>query len=389
MALSDPREVERRIDELRAQMQSTLEDNTKPEQDRRDAVMRMTGEISALEPLARELREHELEQARDALNKGGAQLRDGQVDPQAEKVEAFNAFVRKGDINNAALTTTPDANGGFLMPDPQREAVIDIVRKVNPILENSTVFTLVKPGTFEIDLPRKLTATAGGWVGETAARTATNAPTLAQQTLKAHEWYANPEVTQSFLDAVAGAEQFLLDDIAATMAATIGTAFAAGTGNGNNQPTGLFTASSFYTPKISTTADALDALQIIGAYFDLPAKFLPNAKFYAKGATFAALSALVWPNLNDTPLVRWENGVPTIMGKECVITDDAPSIGNGNFPLAFGDVRAGYAVAVHSNLSVLRDPYSNKPYVQFYATGRVGGVPWDPNAVLLLKSDNA
>lgn len=386
MSLRDPREVERAVDDLRARMQSTLADNETPEQDRRDAVMRMTGEIAALEVQARELREHELEQAR-AVAGAGRGL--GDVDAHAEHVTAFNAFVRAGDINNAALTTTPDANGGFLMPDPLREQVVDIVRKVNPIMENATVFNLTKPGTFKIDLPRKLTATVGGWVAETAARPATDAPTLGQQTLECFEWYANPEVTQSFLDAVTGAEQFVIDDIAATMAATIGTAFAAGTGSGNNQPTGLFTASSFYTPKLSGTADALDAAQIIGLYFDLPARYLPTAKFYAKGATFAALSALVWPNLNNTPLVRWENGVPTIMGKECVITDDAPSIGNAAFPLAFGDVARGYAVGVHSNLSVLRDPYTNKPYVGFYSTGRVGGVPWDPKALLLAKSDNA
>lgn len=389
MALSDPREVERRVDELRAQMQSTLADTEKPEQDRRDAVMRMTGEIAALEVQARELREHELEQARNAINAGGAGL-GGTPDARAQQVDAFRAWARTGEMpQNAALTTTPDANGGILMPDPMVEDVIDIVRKVNPIMNDATVFTLTKPGTFQVNLPRKLTATVGGWVAETAARPATDAPTLGEQQLICHQWYAYPEATQAFLDAVAGAEQWITQDIADTMAATLGTAFAVGTGNANNQPSGLFAATSFYTPQLSTTADALDAPQIIAAYFALPAKFLPTAKWYAKGATFAALSALPWPNLNDTPLVRWENGVPTIMGKECVITDDAPSIGNGNFPLAFGDVRRGYAVGIHSQLTVLRDPFTNKPYVGFYSTGRAGGVPWDPKAVLLLKSDNA
>jgi len=56
MALRDPREVERAVDELRAQIQNTMSDETRADQDRRDAVMRMTGEISALEVQARELR---------------------------------------------------------------------------------------------------------------------------------------------------------------------------------------------------------------------------------------------------------------------------------------------------------------------------------------------
>lgn len=386
MALRDPREVERAVDEIRATIQNTLADDTMPEQDRRDAVMRMTGEVNALEVQARELREHELDQLK-AVSSSATEVTAPSA--QAEQMAAFTNFVKTGEITNAAMLTTPDANGGFIMPQPMREAIIDVVRKVNPILENSTVINLSKPGTYKVELPRKLTATAGGWVAETAARPATNAPTIGRQTLECFEWYAFPEATQSFLDSVSNAEQFLIDDIAATFAATLGTGLAAGTGSGNNQPDGLFTGTSFYTTKLSSTADGVDAAQIIASYFALPAKFLPNAKFYANGATVGALSALAWPNMADTPLVQWNNGVASIMGKEIVIVDDAPAIGNGAFPIAFGDLAAGYAVGLHSDISTLRDPFTNKPYVGFYSTGRAGGTFWDPKAVLLLKSDNA
>jgi HK97 family phage major capsid protein len=44
---------------------------------------------------------------------------------------------------------------------------------------------------------------------------------------------------------------------------------------------------------------------------------------------------------------------------------------------------------MHTDISTLRDPFTNKPYVGFYSTGRAGGTFWDPKAVLLLKSDNA
>lgn len=384
MALRDPREVERAVDEIRASIKNTMGDDTIPEQDRRDAVMRMTGEVNALEVQARELREHELDQVKATASIGSTLA---QPEKDAERINAFSNFIRSGEINNAAMLTTPDANGGFLLPDPLREAIVDVVRKANPIVQEATVITLSKPGTFQVELPRKLTSTVGGWAAETAARTATDAPTIGQNVLTCHEWYANPEATQSFLDAVEGAEQFLLDDIAATFAANFGTALANGDGSG--KPVGLFTGSSFYTTRLSTTADSLDAAQIIGAYFQLPAKYLPTAVWIANGATFASLSTLAYPNLNNTPLVQWVNGEPTIMGKRVVISDDAPAIGNGAFPLAFGDIARGYAVGIHTNISTLRDPYTNKPYVGFYSTGRAGGQLWDPKALLLLKSDNA
>jgi len=382
MSLRDPREIERSIDQLRAEIQNTLSDDTKPEQDRRDAVMRMTGEIAAYEIQARELRDHELEQLR-AANTSPA-LAD---DVKAEQVSAFNNYVKSGDIKNAALLTTPDANGGYLLPDPMREAIIDVVRSINPILDEATVITLSKPGTFQVELPRKTGTTAGGWVAETAARPATNAPTIGQQVLTCHEWYAYPEATQSFIDSVSGAESFLLDDIAGSFADNFGQALVNGDGNG--KPVGLFTGTSFYGTKLSSTANSLDAAQIIGAYFQLPARYLASAAWMMKGATLAALSALAWPNMNNTPLVQYVNGSPFIMGKRIVLSDSAPSIGDGAFPVAFGDFRRGYAVGIHSNLSVLRDPFTNKPYVGFYSTGRAGGQLWDPNAIVLLKSDNA
>lgn len=384
MALRDPREVESAVTELRAKIEATLADNTIPEQDRRDAVMRMTGEVSALEVQARELRDHEVEELKRAVSAGSPVEAK---DKDAERVSAFRNFIKTGEVNNAALQTTPDANGGYLLPNPIRQQIIDVVRASNPIVELATVITLDKPGTFSVELPRKASATAGGWVGETDARPATDAPTIDRAVLNAYEWYANPEVTQSFIDSVAGAEQFLIDDIAATFTATFGAALASGDGSG--KPDGLFTGSSVYTTKTSSTADSLDAQQILDAYFALPGRYLPNAVWVANGATVAALCALVWPNMADTPLVDFNDGSPRILGKRVVVSDDAPAIGSGNFPLAFGDISQGYVVGIHSNLSTLRDPFTNKPYVGFYSTGRAGGTFWDPNAVLLLKSDDA
>ncbi|HEX8401110.1 MAG TPA: phage major capsid protein [Allosphingosinicella sp.] len=36
-------------------------------------------------------------------------------------------------------------------------------------------------------------------------------------------------------------------------------------------------------------------------------------------------------------------------------------------------------------MRVLRHPYTNKPYVMFYVTKRVGGGVLDPNAIRLLQ----
>jgi HK97 family phage major capsid protein len=38
-----------------------------------------------------------------------------------------------------------------------------------------------------------------------------------------------------------------------------------------------------------------------------------------------------------------------------------------------------------SDIRVLRDPYTKKPYIYFYSTKRVGGGLRDSNAIKLLK----
>ena len=52
---------------------------------------------------------------------------------------------------------------------------------------------------------------------------------------------------------------------------------------------------------------------------------------------------------------------------------------------AFGNFRHGYLIAERSATQILRDPFTNKPFVHFYATKRVGGQVLDSSAIKLLK----
>jgi len=61
-----------------------------------------------------------------------------------------------------------------------------------------------------------------------------------------------------------------------------------------------------------------------------------------------------------------------------------PNPAAGSKSVAFGDFRRAYTVAERPELRILRDPYSAKPHVLFYATKRVGGGVVDTRAVKLL-----
>lgn len=61
-----------------------------------------------------------------------------------------------------------------------------------------------------------------------------------------------------------------------------------------------------------------------------------------------------------------------------VIAADAKAI-------AFGNFKRGYTIVDRIGTRILRDPYTNKPFVGFYTTKRTGGMLVDSQAIKLLK----
>ena len=73
------------------------------------------------------------------------------------------------------------------------------------------------------------------------------------------------------------------------------------------------------------------------------------------------------------------------MGYPVAESEDMPNIAADSYSVAFGDFRRGYLIVDRVGIRVLRDPYSQKPYVLFYTTKRVGGGVQDFDAIKLLK----
>ena len=120
---------------------------------------------------------------------------------------------------------------------------------------------------------------------------------------------------------------------------------------------------------------------------------------YALGAAYRANASFVM-NSKVAGLVRklkdadgrflWSDGLAAgeparLMGYPVLIAEDMPDAATDSYSIAFGDFRAGYTVAERPDLRVLRDPFSAKPHVLFYATKRVGGDVSDFAAIKLLK----
>jgi HK97 family phage major capsid protein len=75
----------------------------------------------------------------------------------------------------------------------------------------------------------------------------------------------------------------------------------------------------------------------------------------------------------------------TLLGYPVEIDENMPTIAANSYSVAFGNWSRGYLVVDRTGVRVLRDPYTNKPYVMFYTTKRVGGAVQNFEAIKVLQ----
>ena len=93
---------------------------------------------------------------------------------------------------------------------------------------------------------------------------------------------------------------------------------------------------------------------------------------------------------STTNAYLWQPGLAagqpsTLLGYPVVEAADVPAQGASTLSIAFGNFKHGYCVVDRVGVRTLRDPYTNKPNVQFYATKRVGGMVLDSEAIKVVK----
>jgi HK97 family phage major capsid protein len=316
--------------------------------------------------------------------------------------QAFGRFFRKGEEAGlrdlevkAAMETQSNPDGGFLVPDTMEAAIDRVLGTMSAMRGLARVMTI---GTPEYKKLVNLGGTASGWVSEKAARPTTGTPTLSEIAINAKEIYANPNATQTLLDdSRVDIEQWLADEVSAEFAEEEGTAFI--TGDGVAKPRGILGHSTVANASyawgslgfvVTGAAAAFHATLPADAFIDL---YYALKAGYRNGATWITSDAVMkdirkfkdgqnnylWapPTGPDMPA--------TILGKPVVTDDNMPALAANAFPVAFGNFQRGYLIVDRSGVRVLRDPYTNKPYVSFYTTKRVGGDVVNFEAIKLLK----
>jgi len=118
----------------------------------------------------------------------------------------------------------------------------------------------------------------------------------------------------------------------------------------------------------------------------LPSEFTGNARWVMNRTTQGVLRKLKDGQGNYIWQPSYAAGQPaTILGYAVTEMAGMPDIGASALPIAFGDFRRGYLIVDRAGVRVLRDPFTNKPYVMFYTTKRVGGGVVNPETLKAFK----
>ncbi|MNS07272.1 Phage capsid family protein [compost metagenome] len=310
----------------------------------------------------------------------------------AEYTSAFQAHFRKGDVQSS-LNKGADDEGGYLAPIEWDRTITDKLIEVSPMRQIATVQTISGAGFKKL---YNLHGTGSGWVGETAARPETATPEFGAQTFVPGELYANPAATTQLLDdSEVNLEAWLAGEVEAEFAYQEGLAFVSG--NGTNKPKGFLT---YVTGGTSAADNPLGAIQLtpaaaaaavttdelIDLVYSLPGVLAQNARFVTNRNTLSRVRKLKDGDGNYIWQPSLQAGQPQqLMGHPVTEMAAMPNVAAGAVPIAFGDFRRGYLIVDRTGVRVLRDPYTNKPYVMFYTTKRVGGGVKDPQAIKALK----
>jgi HK97 family phage major capsid protein len=313
---------------------------------------------------------------------------------------AATDWLRKGDDADAetkAATVASGPKGGVAVPVTIDSVIDRVLAAESPI---RSIAQVVDVGSANY---RKLITTSGvisGWVSETAGRPETDTPDFAEIAPPMGELYANPAASQAMLDdAMFDVESWLGAEIGREFARAEGVAFV--TGDGANKPRGFLAGA---TSAASDTARAFGTLQFIasGAAGNFAASNPQDrlidlvhalAAPYRQGASWvmnAATLARIRKMKDADGGFLWQPALAadqpaTLLGYPVVEAAAMPDVATDSLSIAFGNFRAGYLIAQRRETVVLRDPFSNKPFVHFYATKRVGGAVIDSRAIKLMK----
>lgn len=341
----------------------------------------------------------DLQEAKQTTDRILAAKGNKDQDPdESETKGLFAEYMRRGDrmspedqakfdaFQQKSLSVNLDPDGGFQVTPEVTTKVITRQFETSPMRSIASVIS-ISTDSLDVMIDDDEPA-SGGWTAEKASVVETDTPEFGRKNIPTHEQFAKPKATQKILDDSAiNIENWLAGKISRKMTRFENTAFISGDGAG--KPTGILALPDWAVPSVDGTEGVYErgALETINSGTDgvidpdtlillqssLIEDYDPNSVWLANKNTVGALRQLK-NGFSDYRLLDLNTGGNMmLLGKPILFSKDMPTIASAATVLLYGDFGIGYQIVDRLGIRVLRDPFSSKPFVEFYTTKRVGG----------------
>jgi HK97 family phage major capsid protein len=343
----------------------------------------------------------------DALAFTGPSKKDGESAELREYRAKLTNYIRRGNedglraLEQRALSVGSDPDGGYTVEADPKGRIVSRIYETSPMRQHAAQITI---STDALEGLIDNGEASASWVGEAGSRSETNTPQLGQWRIVAHELYAKPKATQKLLDdSAVDIEAWLMGKVADQFGRSENAAFV--TGNGIAKPRGFASYTTAATADASRTwgefehvatgsngsfgTDPAGLQKLIQVQHKLNPAYSANAKWFMNRTTVAGVRQLTdASSAGKFVFVPDFSGTTagSVLGRDIVLFEDMVSYTTtGALGIAYGDMRETYQIVDRIGIRTLRDPYSSKPYVEFYSTKRVGGDVVNFNAMKFLK----
>lgn len=305
----------------------------------------------------------------------------------------------KIDMMTKELVAGSGPDGGYFLTADRSSMMVERIFETSPLRGLANMVTTTSDlWEFVYDDDEA----DAGWVGEVDDRPTTDTPQVGVGKIPVHEIYAQPRATQKMIDdAGFNIEAWLSMKVADRIGRRENEAFVNGTGS--QRPKGFLTYAA--TPAAGSvpgyenyqrntlgqlptgtdgTFDADNLIQLKNTLFE---EYQGNSTFAMDRQTFTTVMQL---KDNDgqyllNPQIVMQGGDKMLLGSNVVFLNDMPVAATDSLSIMVADFAQLYTIVDRFDIRVLRDPYTQKPYVRYYTTKRTGGAVTNFQAGKILR----
>ena len=294
------------------------------------------------------------------------------------RVDFGNALRNKLSVNNV-LSTSPDADGGYLVPTEFERQIVTGLQEENVVRGLAKTLTT----SAERKIPIADTRSTATWTAENAAVPESTLK-FAQKELDAYKLTNLVKVSIELLqDSMFDLESYIIAEFARAFGVAEEEAFCIG--NGTGRPTGIFTANG---GEVGVTGGAsINTDNLIDLVYSLKSPYRRNAAFLMKDTTVSGIRKLKDSNGQYLWQPSLQAGEPDrLLGYPLHTSPYAPAVAANALPIAFGDF-SNYWIADRMGRTVQRlsELYAGNGQVGYLGIQRVDAKVILAEGIKLLK----